>query len=216
MRASYSPVAGAELACYPTDSGYALLRLRARGDLVDLVSGGLSNDSLALQGNAAYATTVLGSQPRIVWLMAPRPETAGTTEPTLLPGWWEMAVVQGFVAVVVLGVWRGRRLGPILVEALPVTVRASETVEGHGRLYYRLSARERAAEALRSAARHRLGRAYGHRDDPQQLSAVIATRTGHDVRSVYDLLYGPPPGTDDHLRDLATGLDHLEQEANRL
>jgi hypothetical protein len=87
-------------------------------------------------------------------------------------------------------------------------------VEGHGRLYYRLGARERAAEALISAARARLGRAFGH--DPDQLSAVIADRTGRDVRSVQGLLYGVAPETDDDLRDLAVGLDQLEQEANRL
>jgi hypothetical protein len=218
MRASYRAAAGAELACYPTESGFAHLRIRADADLVDLVAGGLSNDALADEGNASFATTLLGSQPKVVWLMPPRPAGAGqgNDQPTLLPGWWQLAVVQAFVAVLALGLWRGRRLGPILTETLPVTVRASETVEGHGRLYYRLGARDRAAEALRSAARARLGRAFGHRDDPDQLSSVVADRTGRDVRSVQGLLYGVAPDTDDHLRDLAVGLDQLEQEANRL
>lgn len=226
LRFSYLAPAGAELACYPSGAGFVQLRVRSGGVPVDLVAGGLANESLAREGNASFATALLGSQPRLVWLMAQTP-TADTTDhtPTLLPRWWQIALVQGFLAVIALGVWQGRRLGPILVEALPVTVRASETVEGHGRLYYRLGARDRAAEALRAAARDRLGRAFGHRsagaafapgEDREGLATVVANRTGADVRSVYDLLYGRPPDTDDHLRDLALGLDQLEQEASRL
>ena len=56
------------------------------------------------------------------------------------------------MAFLVVGVWRGRRLGPIMTEPLPVTVRAAETVEGHGRLYHRLNARDRAANALRAGS----------------------------------------------------------------
>ena len=77
-------------------------------------------------------------------------------------------------------IWRGRRLGPILSERLPVTVRAAETVEGHGRLYYRLSARDRAAGALRAGSRQRLSRAFGHADDALALSAAVGARTGRD------------------------------------
>jgi hypothetical protein len=215
-RAGYRPSAGAELACYPTGTGFALLRLRIGSTLVDLVAGGLANDTLAEQGNASWATALLGAQPRVVWLMTPRAAVTTTKPPTLLPGWWQLAVVQGFLAVVVVGIWQGRRLGPILVEPLPVTVRASETVEGHGRLYYRIEARDRAAEALREATRTRLGRAFGHRGDPEGLSVAVANRTGVDVRSVHDLLQGRAPDTDDQLRDLARGLDQLEQEASRL
>ncbi|MET0695569.1 MAG: DUF4350 domain-containing protein [Propionibacteriaceae bacterium] len=216
MRAAYRAAGAAELACYPTGDGYALLRVRAGGRLVDLVAGGLSNATLAEEGNAAFATALLGTQADVVWLMTPRADAPDDTTPTLLPAWWQMAVVQAFLALVAVGIWRGRRLGPILVEPLPVTVRASETVEGHGRLYFRLGARERAAEALRTAARERLSRSFGHHDDPEQLSEVLASRTGQDVRSVQYLLDGPPPATDDDLRNLALRLDQLEQEARRL
>lgn len=217
LTSSYRPVASVELACYPTGAGFAHLRVPAAGGPVELVAGGLANADLGRAGNASFATTVLGSQPRVVWLMAPRPASpTGPVAPTLLPTWWEMAVVQAFLAVVLVGIWRGRRLGPILVEPLPVTVRASETVVGHGRLYYRLGARDRAAEVLRAAARARLGRTFGQRDDPEQLSALLATRTGRDVRSIQHLLDGPPPDSDDDLRVLALSLDRLEQEANRL
>ena len=218
MRASYQPASGVELACYPTSAGFAQVRVRSQGTLVDLVAGGFANDTMAAAGNAAFATSLLGSQPKVLWLMAPQQAAAseGGAAPTLLPGWWQLALVQAFVAVTVLAVWRGRRLGPILVEPLPVSVRASETVEGHGRLYQRIGARDRAAAGLRGRCRARLGRTFGHADDVEQLAVVVAGRTGQDVRSVQHLLDGPPPETDDDLLNLAMSLDQLEQEASRL
>jgi hypothetical protein len=190
----------------------------ADGRPVQLVAGGIDNDDLDGPGNAAYAMCVFGTQPTVVWLMAPAPQgTTSTTErPTLLPPWWEVAVLQAAIALVVVGIWRGRRLGPILSERLPVRVRAAETVEGHGRLYYRLSARDRAAEALRAGARRRLSRAYGHADDALALSAAVAARTGRESAQLRHILDGPAPATDDDLVGLASELDRIEQEARQL
>jgi hypothetical protein len=191
----------------------------------------VSNEVLAEQGNAAFGMNVFGSHPRIVWLMGQQAEAATEEErgPGLLPTWWAPAVTQAFVALIVIGVWRGRRLGPILREPLPVTVRAAETVEGHGRLYARIGARDEAAEALRAGVRDRLGRAYGHGssarrvpsgraspDDVIALSAAISARTGRPAPEIGRLLAGPPPTTDDELVALAHHLDRLEQEARQL
>ena len=137
-------------------------------------------------------------------------------ELSLLPGWWELAVVQAAIGLVAVGIWRGRRLGPILSERLPVSVRAAETVEGHGRLYYRLRARDRAAMSLRAGARRRLSRVLGHGEDAAALSASVAARTGQQPGAVHQILFGPVPDTDDHLVDLARDLHRLEQEARRL
>ena len=217
LRASYATSGTPALACYPVGDGHAWLRVPAPGGPVDLVGGGISNAALGDQGNAAFAMSVFGAHPTVVWLMAPRPEAAeATAEPTLLPPWWSMAAVQAGLAVVVLGIWRGRRLGPLLAEPLPVTVRASETVEGHGRLYYRIGARDRAAEALRAGTRTRLGAVFGHAEHPEILAGVVAARTGRDPRQVRHLLAGPAPATDDALVGLGRDLDHLEQEARQL
>ena len=219
LRASYRADGPADFACYPTGSGHAYLGVRtAEGVPVELVGGGIANSVLDAQGNAAFAMNVFGSSPNLVWLMSPTvtPRGDATRTPTLLPAWWQMAMVQFFVAFVVAAIWRGRRLGPIMTEPLPVTVRASETVEGHGRLYSRLNARDRAAESLRTGSRARLSRAYGHADDPLALSAAVASRTGRDPAKVRALLYDAMPNTDDDLVDLARDLDRLEQEARRL
>ncbi len=217
MRATYRATGPLEVACYPAGNGYGYLRATtSAGRSVELLAGGISNTQLGADGNAALAMNVLGSQPDLVWLMARSSEAAGTDdEPTLLPPWWSMAVVQAALGLVAVGVWRGRRLGPILTEPLPVTVRASETVEGHGRLYQRLNARDRAAEALRTGARSRLSRVFGHAQDPGALSEVIANRTGRDAVRVRQLLAGPAPTTDDDLVELTRSLDRLEQEARQ-
>jgi hypothetical protein len=218
----YRAIGPTEAACYPTGTGHAYLRASGPLGTVDVISGGLSNAAIAKQGNAAFAMNLLGSQPTLVWLMATGAREADGTaggrggQPTLLPSWWEIGVVQAAVALVVVGIWRGRRLGPILTEPLPVTVRASETLEGHGRLYYRLTARDRAAEALRAATRQRLGRSFGIANDPAALVDAMARRTARTPIEISRLLTGPPPATDDELVALANHLDQLEGKARSL
>ncbi len=217
-RAGYVATGPAEFACYPLgDRSHAYLRVAtAAGTTVELVGGGISNNDLDQPGNAAFGMNVFGAQAALTWLMARSGSTAGPTTPSLLPPWWPIAVAQAAVAFLVVAVWRGRRLGPIMTEPLPVTVRATETVEGHGRLYHRLNAYDRAANALRSGIVGRLSRAYGHADDPLALSAVLADRTGLDPVRVRRMLVDAHPTTDDDLVNLARDLDRLEQEARRL
>lgn len=188
------------------------------GTRVLLVGTGFLNRDLQREGNAAYAMNLLGSQPDVLWLVAPEgssPLDDAPGEPGLLPDWWIPAVVQVLLAVAVIAVWRGRRLGPLMSENLPVVIPAAETVEGHGRLYDRHHASERAAESLRAGTRDRLGRLVGHAGDPQALSQVVADRTGRDVTAVHWLLTGPPPTDDDQLHALNQQLTALEQEARQ-
>ena len=217
-RAGYAATGPAEFACYPlADRSHAYLRVgTAAGTTVELVGGGIGNEDLDQPGNAAFGMNVFGGQAAVTWLMARSGSPDGPPAPSLLPPWWPIAVAQAAVAFLVAAVWRGRRLGPIMTEPLPVTVRAAETVEGHGRLYHRLNAYDRAANALRAGVVGRLSPAYGHADDPLALSAVLADRTGLDPVRVRRMLVDAHPATDDDLVDLARDLDRLEQEARRL
>lgn len=208
--------------CFPTGAdGHVHLALShpGTGTRVLVVGTDFANETLADEGNAAYAMNVLGSQPEVLWFVAPRASTALPGEegdpPGLLPDWWLPGVAQLVLAIAVIAVWRGRRLGPLMSENLPVVIPAAETVEGHGRLYDRHHASERAAEALRAGARYRLGRLLGHAEDPHALSQVLADRTGRDVTVVHWLLAGPPPTDDDQLHALNQQLNTLEQEARQ-
>jgi hypothetical protein len=140
--------------------------------------------------------------------------SGGSTEQSffsLVPWPAYLILIQLAVAVALAAAWRARRLGPLIAERLPVVVRASETVEGHGRLYQARRARDRAAAELRAAARDRISRLIGTEPNAR----VLAARTGQDPDTITRLLDGPAPETDADLVTLAAGLDTLERKVRQ-
>ena len=191
-----------------------------RSGTVTLLGTGVAftNERLDEQGNAALTMRLLGERDRIVWYVpsladpSARPEQRSLA--ALLPAGWRFGLVALVIAVVLLALWRARRLGPVVTEPLPVVVRAAETAEGRARLYRRSGAADHAAEALRQATRARL---VSHLALPRDLpadavSSMVAARAGRASGEVHDLLYGPPPTTDAALVRLADRLDALENE----
>ena len=81
---------------------------------------------------------------------------AGQETPSVVPAWFGPAMLLLASAVVVLGIARGRRLGPVVTEPLPVVVRASETTTSRARLYRRSRDRARMTAILRTATTTRL------------------------------------------------------------
>jgi hypothetical protein len=201
------------------------------GSLVDLRSvvvvvgavGAFTNAELAASGNASMATSVLGAQPRLVWWLPSIADPAQSADDTvevsdLIPPWVAWALAQLVVVVAALVWWRGRRLGRVVVEPLPVVVRATETVEGRARLYRRAGARDRAAAALRAATierlRTRLSLPRGA--PPAVVAEAAARRTGRPVPDVVALLAPTTvPPDDAALAALRTALDTLENEVRR-
>jgi hypothetical protein len=215
--ASFHPDAGTT-GCY---------RLGRRPTLVTapgttLVASGefMTNRRLEEDGNAALAMNLAGAAPRLIWLLPPGPVTAasppagrGRNLTDLLPPQVPWAAATLVLAVVLTALWRGRRLGPVVVEPLPVVVRATETVEGRGRLYRARRARGQAARALRSAATDRIVTRLGLTGSatPGHVVTVLAARIGQDAQEVERLLYGPAPSDDRALVRLADELDDLER-----
>ena len=211
--------------CYPTAGLPTLVQLQPGRRPVTLLSTGapLSNAYLADQGNAALAINLLSAAGPVVWLvpqldLPPSGATPGS-RPFLrlvpLAAW--LVAIQLGLAVLLAALWRARRLGPLVTEPLPVVVRASETVEGHARLYQSRRARDRVAATLRQAAVARLAPAIGlpAAADPRAVTAALAARSALDEARVEALLYGPPPGNDAALVTLASELDALEGEVRR-
>jgi hypothetical protein len=142
---------------------------------------------------------------------------SGPTLTSLMPTWIWWALLQLLIAVLLTAYWRGRRLGAVVTERLPVTVRAAETVEGHARLYRRANAHGRAAELLRKAAASRLAGYFGvpaarAHADPSLLVAPVAARLQVAQDLIADLLAGEAPQSEAELVLLADHLDQLEQE----
>lgn len=216
-----SALAGAA-GCYRRAGLPSLVRGEVGGRTVTLLGSteGLSNAGLADEGNAALALGLLGANPRLVWYLpsiGDLPRSGRTSFYALVPDgvWWGLG--QLGVAVLLLALWRARRLGAVVAEPLPVVVRAAEAVEGRARLYRRTGARAQAADALRAAARARLVPALGlpRAADPTTVVAAVAARSRRPAAGVGALLYGAPPADDAALVRLADDLDTLQREVRR-
>lgn len=198
----------------------------ATGQRVTILGTGdfMTNEHLDEEGNAALALRLLTRHPTVEWVY-PR-STAGTgadEEPRslgdLLSRRVDVFTWQLVVAALLVVAWRARRLGAVVVEPLPVVVRAAETVEGRARLYQSARARGRAGEALRAGLRDRLVRTLGLAPDASRetlVAAVTARSRGRDAMAVDALLYGPPPADDPSLVRLADDLDSLYSEVRDL
>ncbi len=186
-----------------------------------------TNDRLGSRGNAALAIGLLGGADDLWWVLPDL--SAGSSsgdQPSLfdiLPAWVSPVIWQLLLAGLLLALWRGRRLGPVVIEALPVVVRAAESVEGRARLYRRARARDRAADALRGGARARIVPFLGLGADPAPptLVSAVAARAGRSPDEVAALLFGGAPADDAGLVRLADALDALirttlDREGRRL
>lgn len=192
--------------CYPAHGHPSLVRYHApNGASITILGTGapLTNARLGNNGNAALAMNLLGGNPRLIWL-EPTPNPAGQATQangqasfsSLVPKPVYMVAVELIIAVLLLALWRTRRLGPVVAERLPAVVRAAETTEGHGRLYQSRRARDQAAQHLTNSA-----------------AARISARTGRPIQDVMQTMEGPPPEDDAALVRLADRLDELESEA---
>ncbi|MGV9771943.1 DUF4350 domain-containing protein [Streptosporangium sp. NPDC003464] len=205
--------------CYPARGASTLVSHAGAGRTVTVVGDGafMTNLRLAEDGNAALALNLAGARPALIWLVAPE-AAAGTAGEQgfygMIPEGVRWAVVQVGVVVVLLALWRGRRLGPVVAERLPVVVRAAETVEGRARLYRARRARDRAATALRTSFVDRVTPRLGlpSAAGPEAKVEAIAGRTGQAGFHVGAALYGPPPADEAGLVALAAYLDMLERQ----
>lgn len=216
---AYSAPAG--VGCYASRGRASLIEVNRAGGRLILVGAPdlFINDFLDEDGNAALALGLLSSRPRVEWVYPRADERAGVEgDPDslvdLLPDVVVLAAVQLVLAAVWAGLWRSRRLGPVVVEALPVIVRAAESVEGRAGLYRAGRARGRAAESLQAAVRHRLAVALGLGVNPAAsvLVDAVTSRTTRDSSAVEALLYGQQIPDDAALLRLARDLDILDGE----
>jgi hypothetical protein len=206
-------------------SGAALVQLDVTAGHPATVVAGLgpawTNERIAEDSNAGTAVRALGSTPRLVWYqpgtgdaLAPGPGETGTSDDgSVWPRWTTPVTVLLLATVVLLAIARGRRLGRLVREPLPVVVRAIETTESRGRLYRRAGDRARAAAVLRRGTTERLTRrlAVGRAAGPDAVVHAAALATGRPPGELADILFGPAPPDDAALIHLAQQLTDLEE-----
>lgn len=178
----------------------------------------LTNDQVLRADNAAVALRLLGQHERLVWYVPSVDDLLGDEGGGVagqLPRWLRPGLVVVLLATIGLVLWRGRRLGPLATEPLPVVVTAIETTRSRGRLYRRAGDRAHAAAALRAGAR---ARAADRLRSPDEAALVrdVARTTGRPVAEVAVLLAtdAPPPPNDHDLITLAGALAELEREVS--
>ena len=221
-----TPTDGATV-CFSNDDGFsgATVHLERPGQAREHIVADraiFSNAALATDGNAALTFTLVGSHENLVWYVGDLADEtlfsvdqggASYFAPTT-PGWLTPMVVALAITGFVAAFWRGRRMGALIAEPLPVIVRASEATRGRARLYRRGEARGHASAAMRAAAAGRMAARLGvpRSAEPPAVVAAITAATGRDAPAIQQALYGPAPSTDDQMLDLVALLDALESE----
>ena len=205
--------------CYrPDGSSAGLLAVSSDGQLTVVGSTAVfSNGQLDSLGHAALATRTLGPSPDLVWYIPTLEDLDTGGSPAsldeLAPGWARF--LGPWLALVALAAiaWRGRRLGPLVFEPLPVVVKAAETAEGRARLYQDSRAVDQARDNLRAGTLVRLS---GHlRTGPgataDQVIDAAAGLLGKPARELRELI-NERPGTEARLVAWSRELDTLEKE----
>ena len=213
-----SDEAAGAVACFEdsTDT-FSLVEVTDGEQTVTVLGAGdaITNEFVIEQGNAALALGVLGRTDLLVWYLPGLDDVVGPPPiGELSPRWVTPTVLLLALTAVAAAFWRGRRLGPLVVENLPVVVRASETMEGRARLYQRSSARGRALDALRVGTVSRLASALrlGRAASVDDVAWATAERTGRDPQQVRQLLLEAEPATDADLVRLSDELLVLERD----
>lgn len=224
--AGYVARTDAATVCFPGSDPEvgAYLVVDERGRRVTAIGDAtvLTNAHLAEEGHAALVLRALGRHDQLVWYVPSSVDfgqapASGPGLTDLLPPWAGALALQLLLVAAVAAVWRARRLGPLVTEPLPVTVRAAETTRGRGRLYRRSRSYGHAAAALRAAAASRSAARVGLPASAGAAAVIdaLARATGRSTDDVAALLYGPPPTDDAGLALLARRLDDLESEVHR-
>lgn len=219
----YSTGPGTEaLGCYPASGGSALLQVSAPDGTTTTVLGTgspLTNRDLDSAGNASLMLNLLAAED-VVWLRPDPPEeVGGATLWELVPLGVRWSLAPLALALLLFALWRGRRMGALVPESLPVVVRATETTEGRAGLYQSGKARDRAVSALREGFLERSVPKLGLRSDagPDAVVAAVAARSGDDPQTLRPLLYPsqPDPYTADDAAMLRLA-EEIDQLAGRL
>lgn len=208
----------ADARCFVTDDGAALVRFSSvttGGSEVSVLGIGeaLTNETITRAGNAALALGLLGEHPELVWYLPGPADIEGETLAELTPAWVNPVAWMLLLTGLAAALWRGRRLGPVVIEDLPVVVRTTESMEGRARLYARDGSRLRALDALRVGTLRRLstGLALGRASGVEDIISAVADITGRDPRALRALLLDSEPGDDRELVRLSDELLELER-----
>jgi hypothetical protein len=208
--------------CFGSGDGmYSLVQVGQPDALVTVFGAPsvLDNGHVPERGNAALALNLLGEHENLVWYLPSVADYEDGGTPTLgeiSPEWLTPVVLLLILTGIAAAVWRGRRMGALVIENLPVTVRASETMEGRARLYATASARQHALDSLRIGTVQRVGALLGlpRVATVEEVVAAASAALGTDPRGIATLLLHAVPGSDAELVRLSDELLIFERRVS--
>jgi hypothetical protein len=210
--------------CFPDKSGGgALVSLPGAAGRPPVILLGddtlISNGTILDSDNAAIALHLFGQTDRLIWYVPSLADIAPSesSSRSIAPAWFGPGLALATSAVVFLCLWRGRRLGRLVTEPLPVIVRAVETTESRGRMYRKSRDRTRALAVLQLATRRRLTAYLGlsASSTVSSVAAAAAAVSGRSYHDALDLLSSSAVHDDSSLLELANNLIALEKEVRR-
>lgn len=207
--------------CLGGDGVYSLVRVHRGGQTVTVLGSDqiLENQSILQDGNAALALGLFGSTKDLVWYLPSLADVSGTAAGSPLPSppWVGLSITLVAIVFVAAAFWRGRRLGPVVIERMPVNVRSNETMEGRARLYQKASARQHALDSLRIGTVSRIATLCGlpNLATVEEVVGAASRVTGREPGDVRGILLDTVPHSDLQLVHLSDQLLELEADVRR-
>jgi len=220
------PVEEDDWSCFGTeDRAFAVVSSFGDGQIVSLASGTVfMNGALGNADNAALATSLFAPSPGGVVTIL-EPGAFGSLSPvdgdaavgsidrivgTALP----FLLLQGLVAIVLLGLAQGRRLGRPVAEPQPVQIAGSELVRAMGDLLQQAGTPDTAAAVLRADLRREICLRVGLPPDTpvDVIAATVDSRTGLGRERVLAVIADHPVARERDLVDLARSIDSIREE----
>ncbi len=209
--------------CFATPAGGAFLVVQPLGAGELVLLGGPQvwvNANLGHQDNAVLAANLLAPSPAgppVQWIVGPRAGGGHKSLLQLMAARVKEGLIQLLVALVLLALWRARRLGRPVVETPAVELPGSELVVAVGNLLQQGGRLDDAAAMLRATTRRGIADQLGVAPTapPETVATVVADRTGLDRDMILATVAGPPPAAEADLVTLARNADTIRQELAR-
>jgi hypothetical protein len=206
--------------CFPDPDGGTFLVVQpfGSGSLVLLGGPGLwTNGHLGHQDNSVLAVNLLAptaNGPPVQWIVGPRAGGGNESLLQLLPSRVKEGLIELLVALVLLALWRARRLGRPVIETPAVELPGSELVVAVGHLLEQGGRFDDAAGILRATVRRAIRDQLGVAPtaSAEVTATVVAARTGLGRDMILATVAGPPPTDEAGLVTLAANADTIRQE----
>lgn len=213
------PPSGA-VGCFHTSGGGAFMVVQPLGSGQLVLLGGpeiWTNAAIGREDNSVLAANLLAPRPGgppLQWIVGPRAGGGHKSLLQLMPSRVKEGLIQLLVALVLLALWRGRRLGRPVLETPAVELPGSELVVAVGNLLQQGGRYDDAAAILRGTVRRTVVDRLGVPPNatPDTMADVVAARTGLDREMILATVAGPPPAGEAELVALARQIDIIRQE----